>query len=81
VRVQALPTHYGPLDYELRREGPGRLRISVGGHLELPPGGIVLAPPLGAPLRRVEVNGKEAAVEAPAAFTLRELPAQVLLAE
>jgi hypothetical protein len=81
VRVEALPTQHGPLDYELRREGPGRLRWRVGGPLALPPGGIVLAPPLGAPLRRVEVNGRVEPVADRASFTLRELPAEVLLAE
>jgi hypothetical protein len=81
LRVQGLPTHYGLLDYELRREGPGRLRLRVGGNLELPPGGIVLAPPLAGALRRVELGGREAPVEAAASFTLRELPAELLLAE
>src|SRR5262245_5358365 len=81
LRVQALPTAYGPLDYELRLEGPGRVRMRVGGHVEIPPGGIVLAPPLGAPIRRVELDGALAPVEAPATFTLRALPAEVLLAE
>jgi hypothetical protein len=81
LRVHGLPTHYGLLDYELRREGPGRLRMRVAGKLELPPGGIVVAPPLGAALRRVELDGREAPVEAPASFTLRALPAELLLAE
>jgi hypothetical protein len=41
----------------------------------------VLAPPLAGALRRVELGGREAPVEAPASFVLRELPAEVLLAE
>jgi hypothetical protein len=80
LRVKALPTYYGRLDYELRREGPGRLRIRVAGRLE-PPGGIVLAPPLAGRLRLVEVNGASREAADPAALTLRELPAEVVLAE
>jgi hypothetical protein len=81
LRVQGLPTHYGLLDYELRRDGPGRVRVRVAGRLEIPPGGVVLAPPLGAKLRRVELDGSEVPVEDAATFTLRTLPAEVLLAE
>ena len=81
LRVQALPTAYGPLDYELRRDGPGRLRMRVGGQLKIPPGGVVLAPPLGAPIRRVELDGAGAPVQAPQTYTLEKLPAEVLLAE
>jgi hypothetical protein len=81
LRVRGLPTHYGPLDYELRREGPGRLRLRVGGRLELPPGGLVVAPPLAAPLRRVELDGAQVPAEERDTFTLRSLPAEVLLAE
>jgi hypothetical protein len=81
LRVQGLPTHHGLLDYELRREGPGRVRVRVGGSLALPPGGIVLAPPLAGPLRRVQLDGDEVPVEAPESFTLRKLPAEVVLAE
>jgi hypothetical protein len=50
VRVARLSTWWGPLDYELRREGPGALRMRVSGELRVPPGGIVLAPPNVAPL-------------------------------
>jgi hypothetical protein len=76
-----LPTYHGPLDYELRRVGPGRLQLRVGGALRLPPGGIVLAPPLAGPIRRVEVNGRDAALEGSTSFTLREIPAEVTIAD
>ena len=46
VRVARLSTWWGSLDYELRHEGAGALRMRVGGGLHVPPGGIVLAPPL-----------------------------------
>jgi hypothetical protein len=79
LRVVGLPTYHGPLDYELRREGPGRLRLRVGGALRLPPGGIVLEPPLDAAIRRVEVNGEDAPLDGSTSFTLREIPAEVTI--
>ena len=79
VRVTALPTLYGPIDYELWREGPRRLRLRVGGRVAIPPGGIVLDPPRALPLFRIEVNGAERAVSDPQALVLRELPAEVLI--
>jgi len=81
LRVVGLPTYHGPLDYELRREGPGRLQLRVGGALRLPPGGIVLAPPLAGEIRRVQVNDRDAPLEGSATFTLRELPAEVVIAD
>jgi len=45
LRVARLSTWWGPLDYELRRESSGALRMRVGGELRPPPGGVVLAPP------------------------------------
>jgi hypothetical protein len=81
LRVVGLPTYHGPLDYELRRVGPGRLQLRVGGTLRVPPGGIVLAPPLAGPIRRVEVNGRDAVLEGATSFTLREIPAEVTIAD
>jgi hypothetical protein len=80
IRVKALPTQYGPIDYELWREGPRRLRMRVGGRVSIPPGGIALAPPVQGALFKIEVNGAPRAVSDPAALVLRELPAEVLLA-
>jgi hypothetical protein len=50
LRVARLSTWWGPLDYELRRAGPGALRMRVSGGLSVPPGGVVLAPPGVAPV-------------------------------
>jgi len=81
IRVRALPTQYGPIDYELSREGPRELRLRVAGSLTVPPGGIVLAAPMRGPLFRIEVNGAVRPVEDPASLVLRELPAEVRLVE
>ncbi|WAC07977.1 MAG: discoidin domain-containing protein [Thermodesulfobacteriota bacterium] len=58
VVVKNLPTHYGKLNYTLRRDGPYTLRLMLGGDLTLPPGNIVIKPPLPRPLMQVEVNGR-----------------------
>jgi hypothetical protein len=57
VVVEGLPTHYGSLSYTLRREEAGVLRLNLTGDLALPPGKIVVKPPLSRPLLRVELNG------------------------
>ena len=50
MRVAKLSTWWGTVDYELRRESAGALRMRVAGELRVPSGGVVLAPPLVAPL-------------------------------
>jgi hypothetical protein len=45
LRVARLSTAWGPLEYELRREPSGALRMRVGALPRRPPGGVVLAPP------------------------------------
>ena len=51
VGVTGLPTYYGTLDLHLQRDGADTLVVSVGGDLAVPPGGIVLRPPLARPTR------------------------------
>jgi hypothetical protein len=60
LRVARLSTWWGPLDYELRREGPASLRMRVGGGLRVPPGGVVLAPPGVAPVTLRELPAERA---------------------
>jgi hypothetical protein len=57
VSVTGLPTYYGKLNYTLTREGTDRLRLLLTGDLALPPGKIVVKPPLPRPLVQVTVNG------------------------
>jgi hypothetical protein len=58
VVVMNLPTYYGKLNYTLRREGTDTLRLILAGGITLPPGKIVVKPPLPHPLVQVEVNGR-----------------------
>ncbi|MFO7685146.1 MAG: discoidin domain-containing protein [Desulfobacterales bacterium] len=57
VSVTGLPTYYGKLSYTLSRDGPGRLRLVLTGDLAMPPGKIIVKPPLPRPLVQVTVNG------------------------
>ncbi len=75
IRVDRLRTPYGELSYTLRRQGRA-LRVSVAGGTRIPPGGIVLQPPLAASARRVTIGGKS--VPFSGELVLRSLPAEVV---
>ena len=44
--VTNLPTRYGPLDFTIRADGEASIRVTIGGSITLPPGGLTLVPPL-----------------------------------
>ena len=75
VGVENLPTCYGKLSYMLRLEGRDTLRLTISGELAMPPGGIVVKPPLPRPIRQVEVSGAALKNFAPDSFTIRHCPA------
>jgi len=79
VGVKNLPTYYGNLTYSLRLDGPDTLRLKLRGDLVVPPGGIVLMPPLPRPIRQVKVNGRSLTEFTTDSFTCRECPAQALV--
>jgi hypothetical protein len=79
VGAAGLPTHYGALDLNLRRDGESTLVVSVSGDLEMPPGGIVLRPPLAGPLAGVEVNGRPITTFDEESATIDACPAHVVL--
>jgi len=79
VRVEGLPTHYGRLAYELRREGPRTLRLAVAGELAVPRGGIVVRPPLPGPILRAREDGGSAVASEPDGLTLRSVPSRVAI--
>ena len=79
VGVENLPTYYGKLSYALRMEAADTLRLKLEGGLALPPGGIVVIPPLPRPLRRVTLNGRALAEFKPDSFRCRDLPAEAVL--
>jgi len=78
VGVRRLPTHYGILSYRLRRESPTRLRMHIFGDLGVPPGGIIVQPPLPAPLTTAAVNGRAVPHDGDR-VRIDDFPAEVLL--
>ena len=79
IRVRGLPTYWGALDYELSATDERTLRFEIRGGLELPPGGIVLEPPLPGALRSATVNEKPIPGPGGRSATIREVPARVVL--
>jgi hypothetical protein len=77
VSVKRLPTYYGTLNYRLHRKAPGELHLRLSGDLALPPGKIVVQPPVS--LRAVTVNGKAVASFDAEGATIAEFPADVTL--
>lgn len=81
VAVSGLPTHYGALDLRCRRTGPGCLVVSVGGALRVPPGGLLVQPPLAGPPGAVTVNGRPAPDFEAGGVTIDVCPAEVVFTE
>src|SRR5439155_7749291 len=78
VTVHHLPTRYGKLDLLMRGTASG-LEVRLAGDLRVPPGGIVLAPPLVTRRWHATINGAAATVSASGQVTVRKLPANVVL--
>jgi hypothetical protein len=79
VVVTDLPTYYGKLSYTLHREGPDTLRLIVTGELALPPGKIIVKPPLPHPLVQVEVNGSKSETFDAESVSCGECPAEMIM--
>jgi hypothetical protein len=76
VSVRGLRTRWGHLDLAMREEEDG-VRVTVGGDLRVPPGGLAIRPPLSAVPRRVTVGGRAVKFSEPE-LVVRKLPADVL---
>ncbi len=79
VKVKELPTYFGNLSYSLRLVGPGTLRLRLDGNLAMPPGGIVIKPPLPRPIRLVQEGDRAIKDFRSHSFTCRTCPADVLV--
>jgi hypothetical protein len=79
VRVENLPTYYGKISYSLRLEAADTLRLSLQGVLAVPPGGIVVKPPLPRPIQQVEINDTLIDNFTVDSFTLSESPAEAVV--
>lgn len=79
IGIENLSTYYGKLSYALRLEDKDTACLSITGTLAIPPGGIVVKPPLPRPIRSVEINGEVLASFEPDNFTFSQCPAVVVM--
>jgi hypothetical protein len=79
IRVRAMPTHAGLLDYAMCAQSEDRVRVTLGGNLRFPSAGIVVESPLAEPLRRVAVDGREHPAADPRRVVLRSMAAELIL--
>jgi hypothetical protein len=77
VSVKRLATYYGTLNYSLHLKMPGEVHLQLSGDLALPPGNIVVKPPVA--LQAVTVNGKAITTFNADSATIAEFPADVML--
>jgi len=75
--VKRLPTHHGVLSYTVRRDGDGALVFELSGDLRVPPGGIVLDPPLRDRPTGVTVDGEPQALDPSGRIRVTTFPAVV----
>lgn len=78
VSVKGLGTPYGPLDLSLSAEGRG-VRVRLSGLREIPPGGLVLKPPLPAIPQTATVDGRPLPLSPAGEVVVRSLPAEVVV--
>lgn len=76
VKVRALGTPYGPIDFDARATARS-LVAHVGGTLRMPPGGIAFRSPLDRPIRRARVNGSAISPTSSGEVVLHHLPATI----
>ena len=79
VGVERLPTHYGTLNMNVRRIDESTVRVALAGDLHVPPGGIAVQLPVGAPLRGVDVNGRAISTFDATTASIDAFPADILL--
>lgn len=79
IGIENLHTYYGRLSYSLCLEDKNTLCLSLTGELTMPPGGIVVQPPLPRPIAAVEVNGAPIESFGADSFVFGQSPAVVTI--
>lgn len=79
TQVKRFPTYYGTLNYRLHTDSPGQLVLSLSGDISMPPGKIIVKPPIERPLKGMTVNGTAADTFDAFSATIGEFPAEVVL--
>ena len=59
VRVRGLRTHHGVLDFTMCADGDDRVKVSIGGAIRVPEGGIVVESPYAQRIRAAVVDGEK----------------------
>ncbi len=78
IAVRGLRTQYGTLSFTMRAEGDAvRVRIDAG--IRVPPGGVVVRPPLANEARSATIGGAPADVSPAGDVTVRSLPADITI--
>jgi len=78
VGVKGLGTPWGPLDLALSAAGKG-VRVRLSGLRNVPPGGVVVRPPLSSGPRTATVDGRPAPLSPGGEVVVRALPAEVVV--
>ncbi len=76
IGVARLPTYYGTVGYTMRRTAT-ELVTTISDGPAIPPGGIVVIPPMALPARRATVDGAEVPLHEGRSVTLWRVPAVV----
>ena len=79
VGAERLPNHYGTLNMHVQRVDRSTVRVKLSGALLIPPGGILVQLPVGAPLTGAEVNGRAVSTFDARSLRATEFPADILL--
>lgn len=78
VRAQGLRTRWGRLDLVVSAEGEVA-RVSLGGDLVLPPGGIAVRSPLEGDVTQATIDGETVRVSSAGEVIVRRVPAEVVI--
>lgn len=79
VVADGLRTRHGTLGFTLRQDGDDGVTIALRGDVAVPPGGIVLRPPLARPLAAVTVDGRPHDEFTGESATVRACPTEITL--
>ncbi|MBX7207773.1 MAG: discoidin domain-containing protein [Verrucomicrobiaceae bacterium] len=78
VLVKEMPTTFGALSYSLRATG-GKLVCEISRGITVPPGGLVLRPPLAAPVLGATINGSCSRAFDGGEIVITEVPAHIVV--
>ncbi len=78
VRVEALPTYYGPLTYTMKMNGSAVV-VTIGDGITTPPGKIVLKSPLSRPIVSAVIGKKRLKVNSRNEVVIQRVPVTVVL--